>query len=147
VRADDGYILLDKVTEPASPVTTLVGVGYVERLPANFTPAPNFTDFGTRENATIASDVLTITGGFVEVETQGAAATDDVVTIVCPSDTPDGAMLLLRNRFIGRTITYKDGTGNLRLPGDVVLDHPADTMLLTYDLSGDLWCYTPGNNS
>jgi hypothetical protein len=94
-------------------------------------------------NYVIAAGVLTITGTVasinknlsrINVDTEGAAATDDLVTI---DGGVSGDILILAAADSGRTVVCKDGTGNMSLAGDFSLDNTADRIVLMYE--GTTW--------
>jgi hypothetical protein len=87
----------------------------------------------------IASDALTIVGptcGDLRVDTEGAAATDDLATI---NAGVNGQIIVVRTSSSSRDVTLKDGTGNLRLEGDMVLDTNQDTCTLMWSDSLVAW--------
>lgn len=88
-----------------------------------------FTVLGSMTPLTIASGVITVSSGFHEVDTESAAASDDLDTINYEG-IQDGTLLVLRAVDSGRTVVLKDGTGNLRLAGDFSLTHNRDTVTL-----------------
>lgn len=65
--------------------------------------------FGAAQSATIASGAITATKSHVNVDTEGAASTDDLDTI---NGGVDGRILLLRNSG-GHTVVLKHNTGNI----------------------------------
>ena len=83
---------------------------------------------------------LTISGGVVTASRSAhilnpeTGTTDDLDTI---SGGPSGPTFLLLRTLTGDTVTIKDGTGNLVLAGDFVMDSPYDRLLLTSD--GSEW--------
>ena len=89
----------------------------------------------------ISSDTLTTYGGdFVAVDTEGAAATDNLSTIV-GGTYANGEMLTLRSAANGRTVLVKNGTGNIFLAGsDFSLDNTKDRLRLSFDSSLNAWC-------
>lgn len=95
----------------------------------------NFVDLGSGSNLTIASGSVTPTEGFHDLDTEGAAATDDLDTIV-DTGISSGSLLLLRAVSSSRTVVLKDGTGNLILAGDCTLDNRDDVILLMRTASG-----------
>lgn len=97
---------------------------------SNFLYLPRPTD------VTIASGVITITQGYHTVDTEGAAASDDIDTI---NDIgfSDVTIIVLRATSSSRTVVLKDGTGNLRLAGDCTLDNNDDTITLVG--TGAVW--------
>lgn len=93
---------------------------------------------------TIAAGVITATGAYHSVDTEGGAGTDDLDTV---NGGTEGDVLVLRADDSARTVVCKDGTGNLRLAGgDFSLDHVEDRIALHYD--GTNWCeLTRADNS
>lgn len=85
---------------------------------------------------TIASGVVTVTGTTHRVDTEAAAATDDLDTI---NGGIDGQLLIIKSVASARDVTLKDGTGNLQLAGDFVLDTSSDTIMLVYYSVANLW--------
>ena len=93
-----------------------------------------FANLGTQ---TIASGAISIgNGSFYRVDTEGAAATDDLATIT--TTAIDGHILVIAASNSARTVVCKDGGGNLRLAGDFSLDNGQDRLMLMYD--GTNWC-------
>ena len=78
---------------------------------------------------TISGGAITITSSKHTVDTQGEAATDDLVTI---NGGIDGQQLIITTENSSRTVVVKDGTGNLRLDGDFTMDHTQDVLVLLY---------------
>lgn len=66
---------------------------------------------GIAEALTIASGVITAAKTHVVVDTEGAAATDDLDTINSPAE---GKIIFLRIANTGRTVRLRHGAGNLR---------------------------------
>jgi hypothetical protein len=85
---------------------------------------------------TIASGVITVTDSVHRVDTEAAAASDDLDTI---NGGSDGYVLILRTSVNGRDVTLKDGTGNLYLAGDFTLSHTNDTITLRFDALINGW--------
>lgn len=96
---------------------------------ADFT---GFINIGNDDTVTIAAGVITPRSGFVQVDTEGAAATDDLDTITA-TGLEDGAIITLTASSSARTVVCKDGTGNMRLAGDFSLTHSDDTITLVYN--------------
>lgn len=69
-------------------------------------------NFGTAQTATIASGVISATKTHIVVDTQGAAASDDLDTI---SGGAQGRILFLRTASSARTVVLKHATGNIRM--------------------------------
>jgi hypothetical protein len=85
---------------------------------------------------TIAAGAITVAAySYYNVDTEAAAATDDLDTI--SGGVYDGQMLMLRAANSARDVVLKDATGNLRLAGDFTLTHAQDRILLTFD--GSAW--------
>lgn len=82
---------------------------------------------GAPTTCVIASDTITITRSYHFVDTEGGAATDNLSTI---NGGETGNILILRTTNSARDVTLKDGTGNLLLAGDCVLDNIQDTVTL-----------------
>jgi len=88
------------------------------------------------QQTTIASGAITITGNVVSVDTESAAATDDLTTI---NGGKAGQILVIKATLVGKTVVCKDGTGNLRLNGDMTLNHQQDTLTLLESTDGGNW--------
>lgn len=94
----------------------------------------------------IASGVITLAPGvtIVTVDTEGAAAADDLVTI---NGGVDGQIIILRSTVsLTRVVTVKDSTGNMRLAGDMVLDSATDSLTL-YQIGGSVWIELARSNN
>jgi hypothetical protein len=76
---------------------------------------------------TIATGAITITGNSVRVDTEGAAASDDLDTI---NGGKDGDIIVVCAANAGRTVVMKDATGNMQLAGDFSLGETEDTITL-----------------
>lgn len=98
--------------------------------------ASSFTVLGDNSTITISSGVITVTSSYHEVDTEGAASTDDVDTITV-TDIANGTLLVLQPASPARTVVIKDGTGNLRTAGDFTMDNSQDTITLIKD--GSVW--------
>lgn len=81
---------------------------------------------------TIAAGVVTVTRSSHALETESAAATDDLDTLTATGLT-DGFLLVLRAANVAHVVTLKDGTGNLLLNGDCPLSSTDRTITLQYD--------------
>jgi hypothetical protein len=93
---------------------------------------------------TIASGVITITSSYHRIDTEGAAATDDLVTI---NGGATGQYLTLRALWDTRDVVVKDGTGNLQLEGDMTLNNAYDTITLIYDEHHAAWLEVARSNN
>lgn len=76
---------------------------------------------------TIAAGAITVTTPVAVVDTEGAAASDNLDTI---SGGSTWQLLMVVASDDARTVVLKDGTGNLRLTSDFFLTHTDDTILL-----------------
>lgn len=93
-----------------------------------------FLNFGSAVTKTIAGGVITATQTRTAVDTEGAAATDDLDTI---NGGTAGDIIILSAADSTHDVVCKDGTGNLSLEGDFTLDNGADKLVLMY--SGSVW--------
>ncbi len=85
---------------------------------------------------TIASGAVTITGGSrYYLDTEGAAATDDLDTI---SGGVDGQILVLQDANSSHDVTVKNGTGNIKCGSDKALTASED-MITLIDAGGSSW--------
>jgi hypothetical protein len=85
---------------------------------------------------TIATGVITITGSYHRIETEAAAATDDLDTI---NGGVDGMRLVIRPLDAAHTVVVKDATGNIQCAGDFTMDNAQDTMELIFDSALSAW--------
>ncbi len=77
---------------------------------------PNgFLNLGSDESLTISSGAVTASKSRATIDTEGAAASDDLATI---NGGTNGDLLIVHQTDSSRDITFKDGTGNLLLAGD-----------------------------
>ncbi len=91
---------------------------------------------------TIATGAITVTQELHRVDTEGDAASDDLVTI---NGGADGLTVMLRAENAERTVVLKDGTGNLELGGaDVSLDDTDKWVKLCYDGTLTKWLIVGG---
>jgi hypothetical protein len=98
---------------------------------------------GMASTLTLATDIITITGGVHAVDTEAAAATDNLATI---NGGAPNQLLVLYAADSARTVVAKDGTGNLKLSGgDFSMDNAEDRLLLISDALGTTW-YELGRN-
>jgi prepilin-type processing-associated H-X9-DG protein len=103
-------------------------------ISGNLVMSAGFLNLGAPSTLTIATGVVTATKSFHLVDTQGAAATDDLDTI---NGGTAGNLLIVQSVASTRDVTLKDGTGNLALAGDCVLDTLQDSITLIY--RGSSW--------
>jgi hypothetical protein len=86
---------------------------------------------------TIAAGSITIGDvPSIRVDTEGAAATDDLDTITTGYSCQ---RVLVRAASSSRDVVLKDGTGNLALAGDMTLTHGTDTIELLYNKANSVW--------
>ncbi len=78
--------------------------------------------------AVIAGGVATITSSYAIIDTEDGAATDNLDYLLSPGDRGD--IVIIRAANSAHTVVCKDGTGNLKLAGDMSLDNAADTLTL-----------------
>lgn len=101
-------------------------------------------NLGPSPTLTIASGAITVTKSYHKVDTEGAAATDDLDTI---NGGTDGDILILRTANASRDVTVKNGTGNLRTVGDFVLNFMEDRITLQYDGDMGVWLEIARSNN
>lgn len=83
---------------------------------------------------TIASDAVTATKSLHAVDTEAAAASDDLSTISAGSGVAAGHLLTLYAANPARVVTLKDSVGNVTLyGGDYAMDSAKKSILLRYD--------------
>lgn len=88
--------------------------------------------------ATIATGAFTATYSQYSLDTEGAAATDDLDTIAAGTGVGVGTLLLVTPANVSHVVTAKDSTGNLKLGGgDYALDSAKKSLTLYYD--GSNW--------
>lgn len=83
---------------------------------------------GSAVTHTIASGAITVTASHVRLDTEGAAATDDLDTI---NGGSEGDIIVLSTTISTRDVVVKD-SGSIRLAGsaDITLDHSDDRLML-----------------
>lgn len=89
---------------------------------------------------TLAADAITITQSHHRIDTQGDAASDDLVTVSnIMSSLDSGRLLLLHGENSGRVVTVKS-TGNIKLlNGDYVMDDVDKFILLCWHGASTEW--------
>lgn len=82
---------------------------------------------GAQESKTIASGAITPTVSLVQIDTESAATSDDLDTIL-QTNHPAGRLLVVRSADASRVVVLKHGTGNLsnRDSLDIALIAPED---------------------
>ncbi len=104
-----------------------------------------FLNLGAQTALTISGGVITATATFLQIDTEGAAASDDLDTI---NGGTEGDLVILKIANNTRAVVVKHGTGNIHLHGsaDFTLDHRRDSLLLIHRNS--LWeTLAPGANN
>ena len=95
----------------------------------------------TSSAATIATGAITATTSFVQLDTEAAAASDDLDTI---NGGEAGAIIILRTTSSARDVVVRHlggGTGNIRLNGaaDYTIANTSSRLTLMYDSGLSLW--------
>jgi len=91
--------------------------------------------------ATIASGVISprANARYIIVDTEGAAASDDLDTITATASGSNlfeiGDRIIIQASSSSRTVVAKDATGNLQLAGDFTMDNNQDTLELVFSTS------------
>lgn len=96
----------------------------------------NFIRLVTQPDVTISAGAVTATGANLHVDTEAAAATDDLDTI---NGGEDGDILIVTAASGSRDVVLKDTGGNLKLAGDFTLTSINDKIILIKNPSGN-WC-------
>lgn len=99
---------------------------------------------------TIASDAITLKNPLLttaRIDTEAAAAADDLATITGPQR--DGQTIILKTSNNSRDVTVKHGTGNISLAGgvDFTLDTVNDKIVLQWTGGIDKWCEISRSNN
>ena len=92
-----------------------------------------------KSTPTIATGQVSGLNSYLVIDTEAAAATDDLDTVTSPGTNMDGAILVIRAVNSARTVVCKDGTGNLLLAGDMTLDNEEDSITLIWDATLAKW--------
>lgn len=100
------------------------------------------------EASTIATGAISVMASshplkLLTVDTEGAAASDDLDTI---TGGKNGQLVLIRATDSARSVVAKDATGNLALAGDMTLDNAEDTLTLM-SVSGTSWVEVARSNN
>lgn len=95
----------------------------------------------TISDATIATGAITATTSRVRLDTEAAAATDDLDTI---NGGEDGAILILSTNNSARDVVVRHlggGTGNIRLDGaaDYTIPNTSSRLTLMYNSAQSIW--------
>jgi hypothetical protein len=100
-----------------------------------------FLNIGTKTQLTLSGGVVTATKSHHMVDSEDANP-DDCDTI---NGGTEGDILFLTTVSSSRTITFKDGTGNLKLAGDFAADSTEDRLVLLYN--GASWVELARSNN
>jgi len=97
-------------------------------------------NIGATTTLTLSSDAITVTRNRHLVDTQSAAAADDLSTI---NGSTDGDLLVLQSVSAARVVTIKHNVGNIWMPSatDIVLDDPKKTAQFVYDSTSSKWLH------
>lgn len=92
----------------------------------------------TSSELTVATGAVTVTRTHHSIDTESDAASDDLDTITATSVNTD-TILILKAADATRTVVVKDGTGNIKLAGNVdySMDDDEKRLVLMYD--GTSW--------
>jgi hypothetical protein len=142
VMADDVNTIYDEVTavqtelgtDPAGTVSDVK-----TRLARSLDGVGNL-DHASATTLTIAAGSITPTQNFHRVDTEAAAATDDLATIAVANVT-EGFRLILRTVDDARDVVVKHGAGNIYNPQgvDITLGTNQNVIELIYDDVIDFW--------
>jgi hypothetical protein len=123
---DTSSVALKKISR-----TNLLANVFVTNTPTTVTAVTTFDAAVvlTRANATIAGGAVTAVGNALILDTEAAAATDDLDTI---SGGQTGQIMVLQTANSSRDVVVKHGTGNLFLNGrvDFTLTGTRDKLVL-----------------
>ena len=90
-------------------------------------------NFEAATELTIAAGVVTAVRNVHTLDTEGDAASDDLDTITAGSAVAEGFLLTVLVEHTARAVVLKDGTGNLALGRDLVLNSANHMAVLVYD--------------
>lgn len=139
--ARSGSVLtIERAQEGTTAIDWMQGVAVTCRCTSDSLDGKQPKGDGT--TLTIASGAIVAKTGWHLVDTQSAAATDDLDTI---SNGATGQVLTLTAASSARDVVVKDGTGNLKLAGDCTLDNVEDTITLLYN--GTNWLEIARSNN
>jgi len=88
-----------------------------------------FINVGSTTTLTVVAGSITPTQTSHMVDTEAAAATDDLTNIAAGTD---GDILILSTVANARTVVVKDGVGSIRCAGDFTMDSNTDYIQLIY---------------
>lgn len=95
---------------------------------------------GTDTALTIATGIVTLSNNSSSyvLDTEGAAATDDLDTI---NGGQDGQIIFVKSTNTARLVVLKNGTGNIKVEsgGNITLSSITQRVALRYDSTGAVW--------
>lgn len=96
--------------------------------------------FAASSTLTIATGVVTVTAGnnVFALDTEAAAASDDLDTITLDTNGRACRLLILKAANVARVVTVKHGTGNIQLKGGSFAMNDANHRLMLYR-DGSTW--------
>lgn len=86
--------------------------------------------WGAAAELTISSGAVTATQSYHKIDTEGDAASDNLDTI---NGGAEGKVIVIRCVSSARVIRVKNGTGNIEMATDVVLDDVGKMLALIHD--------------
>jgi hypothetical protein len=99
-------------------------------------------NLGPAAPLTIVGGAVTIIGSYHEIDTEGAASSDNLDVI---NGGVEGDILILRAVNDGRTVVVRDNQGNCRLTSNCSLNHSHDTLTLLFN--GSVWLELTRSNN
>jgi hypothetical protein len=113
------------------------GVGTFTSVVASNITAPSSKLILTRGgNLTISSGAITVTHSYHRVDTEAAAASDNLDTI---NGGVDGMIVVLQSENSARDVLVRDGIGNIFITGNTLLVSTHDKITLIYNGSDSMW--------
>ena len=135
IANDDNFAVFDASAAALKRISrsNLLANVFLTNVAQSVTAATTFSGeiILNRASATIASDTITAVGNYMIIDTEAAAAADNLATI---NGGSTGQMLILQTTSSSRDVTVKHGTGNIFLAGgvDFVLDNLRCFLVLMY---------------
>jgi len=139
--ADNNLVFVDASTDRVGigTATPAVKLDVVGAISASGTITANaFLGLGAPTTLTIATGAVTATRSYHKIDTEAAAASDDLDTI---NGGVDGNILILRCVASARDVVVRDNAGNIQLAGGVnfTLGNLRDRLVLQYDAEAAEW--------
>lgn len=131
-------IELDSGTLQNETLTVSLGFSTEKSISYDSIRSAGKFSIGKTSELTIASGVVTVTGGKHTIDSEGDASSDDLNTI---NGGIDGAVVMIQPANGSRTINVKHLTGNINLSGnqDYVMDEIDKMIFLAYDATNSQW--------